>query len=178
MAQVGAEFGWRLGRDLSRRQGSRPQGQGYEHAVADCVGVDRITCGRQPAQRKRGARGSLARGTAKRRRAVGRHRVYRHRFPEALIPALSHVRSLLSPNGARSFPKENRARERGKPLCRSQQSMSLKLTAESCRQTLLRRRTFWPERPFVVATAYNCPRFQKQLNCRVSVQVALRADRF
>jgi len=101
--------GWRLGRDVSRRQGSRTQGQRHEHAVADRVGADRITCGRGSAERKRDARGGLARGTAERRRAVGRQRVYRHRFPEAPLPALPHVRALLSPDGAWSFPKENRA---------------------------------------------------------------------
>ena len=41
----------------------------------------------------------------------GRQRVYQHRFPEAPLPALPHVRTLLSTDGAWSFPKESRAEQ-------------------------------------------------------------------
>jgi hypothetical protein len=104
MAEIRAKSRWRLGRDLPRRQGTRAEGQRYEHAVADRLGVDRINRGRGRDQRQRDARRRLADRAAKQRRPLGRCGVYWHWIPQPFLSSLPHVRALLSADGARSIP--------------------------------------------------------------------------
>ena len=109
MAQVGAEFGWRWGETCLADKDPALKGKGTSTPSQTAWALIGLFAGEDALSEnaKRGVR--LARGTAERRRAVGIQRVYRHRFPEPSLSPLPYVRTLLSSDGARSFPKENRS---------------------------------------------------------------------